>query len=464
MNLESKKLIRRTVGILILFLIMVLSICAYNNLQVNCYQDNDGDKIGNTKMLKKCFFKCYDGYVEIFDDPDDDNKKCREKDDLACKKASYCAELTKVESEECLPKFKLFVENRGERDLVTVKLSPSIVNTHNGSVIPILPKEIPILLSKENSESSYSEIFTLNKLVELRTNEYEFSIHVNMPEIVSDTILSLKFTLPNCGKINLNDPITERKNITIGCNHRILHQLSYENQKTIIYQKCSLSCVEDSITVSVIDENGIFKIHPTIPIVNNTTETVIKAEQEVVAKKTVKDKSDIKQKKNRIPTKEEPRVLQKDCLSLDLNIGDSCNDKNPKTEEDKVLEDCICAGYIRYDCQTLRKNIGDVCDDSGNITKDCICEVKTEKREEKNDNDTLLLKLKQMEADLVKQKNAKTEKINECNGNAFSRQAPLCESELREMRKNYNIKYESYQNLLSEYIRNSNVNSTAILN
>ena len=454
MNLESKKLIRRTVGILILFLIMMSSNCIYNKLHVDCYRDKDGDKIGNTKEWKECFLNCPDGYVETYADPDDSNKKCREKDDLACKKASYCAELIKIEATECLPKFKLFIENRGDRDLVNIQLSPNITIKDNESVIPILPKAIPILLSKENSEAIYSEVFTLNKLVELSNGEYEFSVNINMPEIVSDTTLKVVFTLPNCGKINLNDAITSRSRLKIECTHRTLHQLGYKKQKAVIYKNCKFNCTKDSVIVSLIGENEILKIHPTIPIVKDTTATVVEAKKEVTTKKPIKKKQIVKDKQNEIFNDEEPpEFIQKDCFNLGLNIGDSCDDKNPKTEDDKVWQDCVCTGYIKYDCETLNKNIGDICNNKGIVTKDCLCEVKTKLLE--NNDKKICAELNQMKMELKKLGNEIRVKIKNCDGKIFSRQNELCEGELRKMKDSYKIKHANYQNLIFKFNSNT---------
>jgi HYR domain/Secretion system C-terminal sorting domain len=70
----------------------------------------------------------------------------------------------------------------------------------------------------------------------------------------------------------------------------------------------------------------------------------------------------------------------KDCVTLDKNIGDSCNDNNPNTINDKVIGDCICQGTPKpKDCALLNKNIGDACDDDNpntindKVTSDCKC-------------------------------------------------------------------------------------------
>jgi hypothetical protein len=70
----------------------------------------------------------------------------------------------------------------------------------------------------------------------------------------------------------------------------------------------------------------------------------------------------------------------KDCVTLDKNIGDSCNDNNPNTINDKVIGDCICQGTPKpKDCVLLNKNIGDACDDDNSntindkVTSDCKC-------------------------------------------------------------------------------------------
>lgn len=68
-----------------------------------------------------------------------------------------------------------------------------------------------------------------------------------------------------------------------------------------------------------------------------------------------------------------------DCPELEANIGDSCNDGNPDTDNDMINDDCECVGTPVYDCPALEANIGDSCDD-GNpdtnndmINDDCEC-------------------------------------------------------------------------------------------
>lgn len=67
-----------------------------------------------------------------------------------------------------------------------------------------------------------------------------------------------------------------------------------------------------------------------------------------------------------------------DCLELELNIGDPCNDEDETTYEDTVSEGCECVG-TPYDCLNLLLNVGDPCDD-GNmstmndfVTDTCTC-------------------------------------------------------------------------------------------
>ena len=51
-----------------------------------------------------------------------------------------------------------------------------------------------------------------------------------------------------------------------------------------------------------------------------------------------------------------------ECPELGANIGDTCDDGDPDTENDMVLEGCICAGTpIEYDCPNLGGNFGDPC-------------------------------------------------------------------------------------------------------
>jgi hypothetical protein len=66
-----------------------------------------------------------------------------------------------------------------------------------------------------------------------------------------------------------------------------------------------------------------------------------------------------------------------DCPDLSANIGDSCDDGNPATDNDVVLPDCTCLG--EFDCPELGLNIGDACDDgdpttiNDTVTPDCDC-------------------------------------------------------------------------------------------
>jgi hypothetical protein len=66
-----------------------------------------------------------------------------------------------------------------------------------------------------------------------------------------------------------------------------------------------------------------------------------------------------------------------DCPDLSANIGDSCDDGNPATDNDVVLPDCTCQG--EFDCPELGLNIGDACDDgdpttiNDTVTPDCDC-------------------------------------------------------------------------------------------
>jgi len=56
-----------------------------------------------------------------------------------------------------------------------------------------------------------------------------------------------------------------------------------------------------------------------------------------------------------------------DCPSLSLNFGNTCDDGNPNTSEDIVLEDCTCLGV--YDCPVFMANIGDSCMDGDDCTE-----------------------------------------------------------------------------------------------
>ena len=74
-----------------------------------------------------------------------------------------------------------------------------------------------------------------------------------------------------------------------------------------------------------------------------------------------------------------------DCPDLSANIGDSCNDGDPNTENDVVGEDCVCAGtpIVVYDCPSLSANIGDSCDDddpntfNDTVNDNCECKGQT---------------------------------------------------------------------------------------
>ena len=55
-----------------------------------------------------------------------------------------------------------------------------------------------------------------------------------------------------------------------------------------------------------------------------------------------------------------------DCPGLGLNFGAPCNDGNPNTINDVVMQDCGCYGTPvgpQYDCPLLQANVGDACDD-----------------------------------------------------------------------------------------------------
>src|SRR5690554_4200637 len=69
-----------------------------------------------------------------------------------------------------------------------------------------------------------------------------------------------------------------------------------------------------------------------------------------------------------------------ECPDLGANVGDTCNDGDPATENDVVTEECICEGTpIEYDCEELQVNYGDPCDDGDDNTEndqyntDCEC-------------------------------------------------------------------------------------------
>ena len=71
-----------------------------------------------------------------------------------------------------------------------------------------------------------------------------------------------------------------------------------------------------------------------------------------------------------------------DCPTLQLNKGASCNDNNPNTTNDKVQNNCTCAGTPippSVDCPSLNLNKGDSCNDNNpnttndKVNNDCIC-------------------------------------------------------------------------------------------
>ena len=73
-------------------------------------------------------------------------------------------------------------------------------------------------------------------------------------------------------------------------------------------------------------------------------------------------------------------IVVKDCPTLNKNKGDTCDDGNSETTNDRVQADCTCRGtVVAKDCPTLNKNIGDVCDDgiaetvNDRIQANCTC-------------------------------------------------------------------------------------------
>lgn len=74
---------------------------------------------------------------------------------------------------------------------------------------------------------------------------------------------------------------------------------------------------------------------------------------------------------------EEPELF--DCPTLNLNIGDTCDDGDINTQNDVVTEDCRCAGTVEVECPALGLNVGDMCNDGDpNTTNDqvdanCVC-------------------------------------------------------------------------------------------
>jgi len=68
------------------------------------------------------------------------------------------------------------------------------------------------------------------------------------------------------------------------------------------------------------------------------------------------------------------------CPTIDLNVGDACNDGNLGTDNDIVNADCTCTGTpIPEYCQDLNLIIGDSCDDENlgtdmdTVTVNCLC-------------------------------------------------------------------------------------------
>ncbi|HKL40177.1 MAG TPA: choice-of-anchor L domain-containing protein, partial [Cryomorphaceae bacterium] len=72
-----------------------------------------------------------------------------------------------------------------------------------------------------------------------------------------------------------------------------------------------------------------------------------------------------------------------ECLDLEANVGDTCDDEDNSTEGDTVNEACICEGspIISFDCSELEANFGDTCQNNagaeGTIDVDCMCFVET---------------------------------------------------------------------------------------
>ncbi len=56
-----------------------------------------------------------------------------------------------------------------------------------------------------------------------------------------------------------------------------------------------------------------------------------------------------------------------DCMEIDANVGDTCNDGNPETVGDIIHENCQCEGFV-VDCPDLAGNIGEPCDDGNPLT------------------------------------------------------------------------------------------------
>ncbi|MEL7221104.1 MAG: hypothetical protein AAGJ93_07280 [Bacteroidota bacterium] len=79
------------------------------------------------------------------------------------------------------------------------------------------------------------------------------------------------------------------------------------------------------------------------------------------------------------PGEKAPPSIVYDCNGLKKNKGDSCDDNNPNTINDKIQSDCTCKGQIVYECPSLKKNIGDPCDDrdrrttNERVQSNCTC-------------------------------------------------------------------------------------------
>src|SRR5690606_7877689 len=69
--------------------------------------------------------------------------------------------------------------------------------------------------------------------------------------------------------------------------------------------------------------------------------------------------------------------IEFDCPELQANVGDSCDDINPDTENDIVTADCECTGTTVYDCPQIEANFGDACQladgSAGVINTNCEC-------------------------------------------------------------------------------------------
>ena len=68
-----------------------------------------------------------------------------------------------------------------------------------------------------------------------------------------------------------------------------------------------------------------------------------------------------------------------DCIDLEANVGDACDDGDDNTDNDRISDDCECVGNQIFDCANLLANIGDTCDDGDDttiddfVTADCEC-------------------------------------------------------------------------------------------